>query len=309
MSGLDAPLRVLVTGAAGFLGQHVVPAFRDRGHFVVALQNRTALSTKIRECCDRVVSGDLRDPVAQADALRDVDAVCHMAAYIPGSHVGLEGAAQCLSMNAAATLDLANAAAGRGVRRFLYFSTANMYARSETSCEESSPVFPVEYATSYLVSKFAAELYLINICHRSAMEAAILRVGTVYGPGEPKNKLVPTLLRLASQGQPLRLVNGGTARYNFVYASDVADLAAEVLASSLQGTYNVASREQSSLLELARAVVALHPTKKVSVELEPANPEAFRGFSPVSIDKAMKDFRFSPRPLTVGLANYLEGWI
>lgn len=300
------PLRVLVTGAAGFLGQHVLPALLAKGHRIVAVQNRTQLSAEIRERCDRVVSGDVTDPEVQADALQGADVVCHLAAHLPKSYAGLEAATRCYSMNALATLNLATAAAQTGVRQFVHFSTANMYAQAARPCGEADSLFPIEYATSYMVSKLASEIYLLNISRASSMEAAILRVGSVYGPGEPGNKLVPTLLTQASQGRPLRLVNGGSAKYNFVHVSDVADLAAQLIGSNNQGIYNVASGEHSSLLDLARAVLALYPTANSAVEAEPPTPGAFSGFSPVSIEKAARQFRFSPRSLADGLRDYIE---
>jgi len=298
--------RVLVTGAAGFVGQHVLTALLDAGYRVVALQRRRVLPPDVQARCECMLSGDIRDPGTRQEALRNVQFVCHLSAHIPARLDDLQEAVQCYQMNAEATLELAAAASERGVRRFVHFSTGNMYAPSDRPCSESDSVFPTECAPGYFVSKLAAELYLTHLCKRTAMEGIILRIGTPYGPGEPSQKVIPTFLRLAAQGQPLRLVNGGRPKFNFVHAADVADCAVRALESGSPGIYNVASGEHTSLREMAQTVEELFGEPKVPLHIEPATPGEFLGFPPLSIDKARRSWRFEPRSLAAGLREYRD---
>ena len=303
--GTGAP-RVLVTGAAGFVGRHVLAALLDSGYQVVALQRRTALPAEERARCERVLSGDVRDPCVRRDALRNVHFVCHLSAYIPAKPDDLHEAPQCYQLNAEATLELAQAASERGVRRFVHFSTANMYAPSTRPCAESDGMFPAACAPGYFASKLAAEIYVTHVCQRAGMDCVILRIGTPYGPGEPSQKVIPTFLRLAAQGEPLCIRNGGTATYNFVCAADVADCAVRSLEGGPPGIYNVASGEHTRLLDLARSVGELFGQPETALHIEPVAAGAFPGFPPVSIEKARQAWGFQPRPLAAGLREYRE---
>jgi nucleoside-diphosphate-sugar epimerase len=279
-------------------------ALLDRGYLVVAQLHQKDLPLKTKNRCERVLLGNICDLSLQQDMVQDVQVVCHLAAHIPTQHMGLQEAARCYSINAQATLELATMASEEGVRRFVHFSAGNMYANYDRPCAESDRIFPAEYATDYMVSKLAAEIYLTNISQRLPMEVVILRIGTPYGLGEPSKKVIPTFLRFAAQGRPLHLVNGGVATYNFVFVADVADLAMRAIEGGSQGIYNVASGEHTSLLELASAIVDLYSERDVPLNIEPATKGTFPGVPAISIDKARKAFGFSPRSLAVGLREY-----
>ena len=295
--------RVLVTGAAGFVGQHVAAALLDAGHRVVALCRRGSLPPELARRCDAVLHGDVCDSAVQRNALGDVHAVCHLAAHIPARYDGLDEIDRCFAVNARAAIELATCAADLGVRRFLHFSTGNMYVPGDGARAETDRMFPADCASDYMVSKLAAEIFLANLARRRPLELVVFRLGTPYGPGEPGHKVIPTFLRRAEQGQPLRLTGGGLAAFNFVYVRDVAELAAQAVAGRAQGVFNVGSGEHTPLLELARAVAAL-PGGGAALDVEPAAADAFRGFPAIAIDKARATFDFAPRPLAAGLRDY-----
>ncbi|ORW33467.1 hypothetical protein AWB91_07835 [Mycobacterium paraense] len=297
---------VLVTGAAGFTGRHVIRALTDGGYRVAAWQHRTPLPADLAALCERVTCGDIREPQDRAAALEGVDAVCHLSAYIPARMDDLHEAALCNEINALAAIDLAEEAAQRGVRRFVQLSGANIYADCDGPRTESDAAFPSRYATAYLTSKLAAEVYLSNVANRTGIEVLILRVATPYGPGEPAQKVIPTFLRLAAEGKPLRMVNGGVARFSYVHVADVATAVLNAVGSGDGGIYNIASGEHTSLLELARQIVAMHGQGDAALQIEPAVPGSFAGFAPVSIEKARQTWGFAPRPLGAGLRDYRD---
>lgn len=296
--------RVLVTGASGFLGKHMVMRLLDEGYKVIAHQYLGDLPPEIQKRCERVHTGDICDLRVQRDILQDVQVVCHLAACIPTHYIGLQEAGRCYKINSLATLELATIATEVGVRRFIFYSTGNMYANSDRPLLETNRIFPTGYATDYMVSKLAAEIYLTNICQRFPMETVILRIGTPFGPGEPSGKVIPTFLRRAAQGQSLHLVNGGIATYNFVYVDDVIDISIKAIEISDQGTFNVASGEHTNLLELAHIVTDLYENHEVPLIIEPSLKGGFEGFPNISITKAKKVFEFSPRSLSMGLQQY-----
>lgn len=302
----ETPSRVLVTGASGFIGRHVVKALLDNSYMVVAHCNKRKPPLEIANRCERVLSGDLFDANLMQEALRNVHIVCHLAAHVPSRYSILQDAAQCYSYNALATSAFAAQALAAGVSRFIYFSTGNMYGVSERPCVESDNIVPSEHATGYLLSKYAAEVYLSNLLHSSSMELVILRIGTTYGPGEPAEKVIPSFLRLAEQGHPLHVVNGGMAAFNFIFVADIANLTVQVIKSHHQGIYNVASGDHTRVIELANAVAALHVKNNVAINVEPLVTGGFKGFPPISIAKARTAFSFAPCSLSIGLRKYRE---
>jgi UDP-glucose 4-epimerase len=305
MSDEDRGEFILVTGASGFLGGQVTRTLLDQGYQVVAHHYQNELPPGLAERCHRVVRGDLCQAEVQQDAIRNAQVVCHLAAFIPASFLGIPDAGRCHAINAQASAELATQALQAGVRRFILFSAGNMYApRADRPCHEADSIFPDSYATDYLVSKFSAEAYLMNLCRNTPMGLVILRVATPYGPGEPGKKVIPTFLRLAAEGKPLRLVDGGRARFNFVYVSDVADLVARAIERSRTGIFNVGSGESTSLLELAQANIALHADREVELNVEPETNDGFSGFPAISIDAAREAFDYAPRSLADGLKAY-----
>lgn len=308
MTGIDAQPTglVLVTGAAGFTGRHVLRILADAGYRLAVLQHRTPLPEDLAKLCDRVTSGDIREAHVRKAALDGVRVVCHLSAYIPSRMDHLQEADLCNQINALAVVDFAEKAAECGVRRFVHISGANMYAPSDVPRTESDAVFPAQLGTAYLVSKFAAEVYLSNIAKRTGMEVLILRVATPYGPGEPANKVIPTFLRMAAEGKPLRMVNGGAARFSYVYVGDVAASVLSAVGGGAGGIYNIASGEHTSVLELAQQIVALHGDGRATLDIEPVAPGSFTGFAPLSIEKARQTWQFAPRPLATGLREYRD---
>lgn len=296
---------VLVTGAAGFIGRHLVEALLEKGYRVIALQHRKTLPPSLSSRCERLVAGDICDPRIQRDAVRGVDFICHLSAYIPAvPKDDLKEAVLCYQINAQTTLELATVASQNGIRRFVHLSTGNMYTPSDKPCVEADSLFPDRYATGYFASKLAAELYLSQLGKQTGMEVLILRIGTPYGPGEPHLKVIPNFLRLAAKGQALRVANGGEARYNFVYVTDVADCIVRATENGPAGIYNVASGEHTSIRELTHLIVQLFSERDVPLHVEPVTPVSFPGFPALSIKKAQHTWRFAPRSLASGLEDY-----
>lgn len=300
----QAGRRTLVTGGAGFVGQHVITALHQRGERVVALQHRRKLPADIAAQCCEIIEGDLADEQVQLRAVQRVDRICHLAAYLPPNMDDAAEAEACLRVNALATLGLARAAVERGVERFVYLSAANSYGPGDGPVAEAAPVFPSRFAPYYLTSKLAGEIYLDYVCGPSETQVVTLRIGTPYGPGEPERKVIPALLALAARGEPLRLRHGGRPTFNFVYVEDVAHCVAVALEGGASGVYNFASGENTSLLGLAEALVELYAERPPPISIEPASEDCFLGFPAISVEKACRTWTLAPLSLREGLRRY-----
>ena len=193
--------RVVVTGAAGFVGLHLVPVLCAQGVTVRAALRRGA--PRLPEDVEPVVVGDLSDRPNLQNALRGVDAVIHLAGRV---HVMQESAsdpeAAYRSANVEATRHLANQAARAGVRRFIFLSSikVNGERTGPHAFTESDAAAPQD---AYARSKWAAEQALHEVAAQTGLEVVIVRPPLVYGPGVRANFL--RLMRLVQRGVPLPL--------------------------------------------------------------------------------------------------------
>jgi UDP-glucose 4-epimerase len=294
--------RILVTGAAGFLGRHLIVALLDEGWEVLAMVHKRRLPERLRTDAVQVMQGDANDLTTIRDAILRADAVCHLAACIPPDHEDSAYAERCLQVNGLLTLRTAEFAL-EGRKRLLFFSLAT-YRYSRALVSENAPLYPSERATYYLASKLVGELYVEHLRHLYQLPAITLRVASCYGPGMPERSVVRRFMNCAWRGLPLQVWDDGIPTYDFVYASDVVKLAVAALKSGDPGIYNVGSGRAHSVLDLARAVADTFPERDLHIDVRPPLGSIPASFPALSIAKAVKMWDYRPLSLREGLAEY-----
>lgn len=241
-------MRVLLTGATGFVGRNTAPLLAARGHRV-----RAALRTPAESAWETAVVGEIGPDTDWTAALAGVDAVVHMAARV---HVMRDDAADPLAefrrVNTAGTIRLAEQAAASGVKRFIFLSSIKAVV------DESRPA-PLDEATPadphspYGVSKLEAERALAEISARTGMELVVIRPPLVYGPGAAGN--MRSLVKLVATGLPLPL-GAIHNRRSLIYVGNLADAVATVLEhpAAAGQTFLVQDGEPVSTADLVRAI-------------------------------------------------------
>jgi nucleoside-diphosphate-sugar epimerase len=245
---------VLVTGAAGFVGRHVVEALAAAGAPVrMLLRRRAALPAPSGA---EVAVAELGDRAAVAEALRGCRAVVHLAARV---HVMDDRAADPLAefrrVNVEGTALLAREAARAGVRRLVLASTVKVNGESTAPgapFRESDPPAPQD---PYGRSKAEAEAALREVAAETGLEAVIVRPPLVYGAGVRANFL--RLMELVDRGVPLPL-GALRNRRDLVFVRNLADaLRACVEHRGAAGqTFLVSDGEPVSSAELVRRIAA-----------------------------------------------------
>lgn len=301
-----ATLRVLVTGASGFLGRYLVTELLSNDCEVVALTHKSGLSENLRVQVSQVVDGDVTNPATWRDAVSQVDAVCHFAAYIPPNHEDPSYAETCLQVNSLATLALAQASLKRPKCRFIYSSAGNAYAFTDKFATEASLLYPADRATYYLGSKMVGELYVEHLRRTEGLESICFRISTPFGFGMGEKTAIARFMKCAHDGMPLQVIDGGIPTYDFVHVINVVELVTAALRDGEPGVYNVGSGRAHSVLELAQAVADTYPERRVSIEVKPLRDPIPASFPALAIDKAVKMWRYRPLALREGLANYRE---
>jgi nucleoside-diphosphate-sugar epimerase len=205
-------VKLLVTGATGFLGSHVAELLLAEGHRVrVLLRHRSNREFLQGLACEEAI-GDISDPPSLTDAVSGVDAVIHTAGLVKA-----RTDAEFLAVNAAGTANLLTAIeqGAPGLRRFVHVSTLAAHGPSEDGSPRplDAPPRPI---TAYGRSKLAGE----DFTRASAVadRAVIFRPPAIYGPRDPA--LVP-FFRLA-RWRLAPLLMGGHNRVSLVYVEDAA---------------------------------------------------------------------------------------
>ena len=227
-------MRVLVTGASGFVGVNLVAALLRRGHEVIAFSGDRIPAGAATGGTLTELTGDVCDSAALERLMRGrkVEAVWHGAAITAGAEREKREARRILEVNLLATVGALEAAARAGVRRFVYPSSSAVYGASAYE-EEGGPVGPVledaplRPMNLYGITKVAAEQSVLRLAPALGLEACAGRINAVFGPWERDTGLRDTLsphLRLAGfarEGKEAVLARG--AERDWVYAPDVAD--------------------------------------------------------------------------------------
>jgi nucleoside-diphosphate-sugar epimerase len=249
--------KAVVTGAAGFIGSHLVEALLRAGHPVVGIDRRSPKTHSLARLNLREVVAHPRFSLIEADLLdADLDAVIdgaqgvfHLAA-VPGVRSSWTDFAQYVAANILATERLLTACTRVGVPRLVYASSSSVYGGSSAPSRESDPTLPV---SPYGVSKLAGEQLCLAHAKRpgSQLSVTALRYFTVYGPRQRPDMAIGRVLTAAMTGWQYTLFGDGTQRREFTYVGDVvsatmaaaqADLSAAVL--------NVGGRSSASMIDV-----------------------------------------------------------
>lgn len=295
-------MRIVVTGAAGFIGQHLIVGLLAEGHEVVAVLHERDLPTHLKVDALKIVWGDSENLSPIRKAISQADAVCHLAALILRGYPDFRGAERSLWVNGLFTLRIAEFALEKSIR-MIFPSAGQIYCYSKTPVSEDASIYPVERSMYYLASKLLGELYVEHLRRTRSLSAITLRIGCCYGPGM-RESVVSCFMNSAAAGLPLTIFDGGKPTHDFVYVSDVVDVIIAALETGDPGIYNIGSGYASSILELAQTVVETFPDRDVPIEIDPPLGHVPASFPTLSIEKAIATWNYHPLSLREGLAEY-----
>ena len=302
-------MQVLVTGASGFIGRHVVRELLDRGHAVTTLHRSEPLALPGTDGRARAV------PHVRADALSDdareaaagAEAIVHLAGRGDVQASFREPLAYN-RLNALGTLNVLEGAREGGAHVVLT-STQRVYRTADEPLREDAPLAP---ADPYAVSKLVAERWCRMYSEQLGVPTTVVRLFSVYGPGQVgqgTSGVVSIFLDRARRGEPLQI--HAAQRRDLTYVGDVARgirLALERPPAEPRGArvYNLATGVGTSLDELARAVCAVVRSRSEVVSPSQASVEGDRV---ADVTLARNDLGFEPLvSLAEGLRRVAEDW-
>jgi UDP-glucuronate 4-epimerase len=292
-------MKILVTGAAGFIGSHLAETLARAGHQVTGIDNfadyydrrqKEHNAAAVRAAGVRLIEADLVTDDLRPHA-QGVEVVYHSAAQ-PGIDAQTTFA-DYVRNNLHATHALLEAVKDqRTLGLFVNVSTSSVYGRNATAPETTAPE-PISY---YGVTKLAAE-QLVMAYHRDmGLPACSLRLFSVYGPRERPDKLYPRLIRSVLTGQPFPLyANSRQHSRSFTYVGDVIQGFMRVLQTekAIGEIINIGSDVEVKTGEAIDIVEALMGQPAL-FDLKPARP-GDQEKTCASIDKARRLLGFEPQ--------------
>jgi UDP-glucuronate 4-epimerase len=316
-------MKVLLTGAAGFIGSHLAERLRARGDGVVGFDNfdpfyprpvkERNLARLRGDSGFSLVEGDLRRPADLAralDAAGAVDAVVHLAA-LAGVRPSLEEPGRFWDVNVTGTLHLFEALRGRGIRRVVFASSSSVYGLdSEPPFRESDPC--ARPLSPYAATKRAGELMAFNAHHLHGMSVTCLRLFTVYGPRQRPDLAIHKFTRLIAGGQPLELFGDGSSSRDYTWVDDIVDgIIASVDQQGRGGPayriYNLGGSQGTTLRELVDRIAGALGRPPV-IEAWPDQPGDMRQ-TLADVSLAGRELGYAPRvDVATGIPRFVSWW-
>jgi nucleoside-diphosphate-sugar epimerase len=207
-------LKVLVTGATGFIGGHLAQSLIEAGHEVSGLARANSDTSRLKELDMKIIHGDIRDAGAMEKAARDCDCIYHLAAKTTKDRLSKK---QYYSHNIEGTRNVARAALAAGVGRLVYASTNGVYGTVRNlSIDENTEPNPDSY---YRETKLEAEKEIVRLHRESGLPAVVARFGSVFGP-ESCSWL--DVCRKIGRGN-FRIIGTGENYDHLVYVDDLVE--------------------------------------------------------------------------------------
>ena len=263
-------MKVLVTGADGFIGSHLAEALVHFGHDIRAFVMYNSfgswgwLDQSPRKIVDamEVVAGDIRDPFAVKRAMMGCDSVLHLAALIsiPYSYQSPDS---YVDTNIKGTLNVLQAARELEVRRLIHTSTSEVYGTAQFV--PITEAHPLQGQSPYSATKIAADQLAYSFCSSFGLPVVIVRPFNTYGPRQSARAVIPTIITQIASGHRQIKLGAVTPTRDFNYIKDtVAGFVAALHSDhGLGEAINFGSNTEISIGETAELIADV-----MNVEIE-----------------------------------------
>ena len=307
---------ILVTGADGFIGSHLVESLVRKGYKVRAFVFYNSFnSLGWLDYCDKeikgqfeVFAGDIRDPYGVRSAIKNCEAVLHLAALI-GIPYSYSSPDAYVDTNIKGTLNILQAARDIGVRRLIHTSTSEVYGTAQFV--PITEDHPLQGQSPYSATKIAADQLAFSFYSSFDLPVVILRPFNTYGPRQSARAVIPTIITQIANGQKEIKLGAISPTRDFNYVKDTVDGFVATLNSKngLGEVINLGSNFEISIKETVELIAEIMGVT-ISIaqdgdRLRPANSEVERLWADNSKAKNILNWkpRFAGRD---GLKNGLE---
>ena len=302
-------MRVVITGAAGFIGSHLTETLLDQGHTVVGIDNLiTGDLENIAHLRDRDLDFIRHDVTRYIDVSGPVDLVLHWAS--PASPIDyLELPIQTLKVGSLGTHNALGLAKAKGAR-FVIASTSEVYGdplehpQRETYWGNVNPIGP---RGVYDEAKRFAEAITMAYHRHHGVDTKIVRIFNTYGPRMRLHdgRAVPAFISQALRGEDVTIFGSGAQTRSFCYITDLVDGILKLAASNTNDPVNIGNPHELSIEDIARTIITMtgSSSKLVYKPLPTDDPKVRKP----DITRAQTILGWEPKvPLEQGLTSTIE---
>lgn len=277
--------KVLVTGADGFIGSHLVEALVKDGAKVKALSLYNSFNNwgwlENINCRDNIeiLSGDIRDPHFCLEITKDVDIIFHLAALIaiPYSYIAPDS---YIDTNIKGTLNICQAALKNGCQRLIHTSTSEVYGTAQyVPIDEKHPLQP---QSPYSATKIGADSIAMSFFNSFNLPVIIARPFNTYGPRQSARAVIPTIITQIAAGKKHLKLGDLRPTRDFNYVEDICNgfIALAKSENIIGEIINLGSNHEISIGDLSNLISGLMKSEvKINQEnkrTRPSKSEVFR---------------------------------
>lgn len=305
--------RILITGAAGFIGSHLCERLISKGNTVVGLDNfdpfydRKIKESNIRDLKKskgfKLIEGDIRDAESVNSICGNgIDIIVHLAAKagVRPSIADPLGYADC---NIRGTMVLLEAAKKLNIKKFIFASSSSVYGNNKKVpfSETDNVDFPI---SPYAATKKAGELICHTYHHLYKIDISCLRYFTVYGPRQRPDLAIHKFVKLIEAGKPIPVFGDGSMERDFTYIDDIIDGTTKAI-EKCKG-FEIYNLGESRPIRLDKLIKEIEKAlgKRAIIERKPVPAgDVKRTFA--DINKASRKLGYNPKTeISIGLAKF-----
>ena len=274
-------MKVLVTGADGFIGSHLVERLLEKGHEVKAFvyynsfNNWGWLDTFPKEKLEQIeiFQGDIRDPNGVREAMKGIEEVFHLAALIaiPFSYHSPDS---YVDTNIKGTLNVLQAARDLDTSRILVTSTSEVYGTAQyVPIDENHPY---QGQSPYSATKIGADRLAESFYRSFNMPISIVRPFNTYGPRQSARAVIPTIISQLLAGKEEIKLGSLTPTRDFNFVKDTANGFVQIAKSNknIGQEINIATQQEISIGQLANEIIEqINPNAKIICDEQRLRPE------------------------------------
>ena len=306
-------MKVLITGAAGFIGSHLCERLLGDGWTVVGVDNfdefydphikRRNISDCLKDENFQLIEADIRDGAAMDKTVGDgVEIIVHLAA-LAGVRPSIAQPLLYADVNVNGTMVLLEAAKKHKVGKFVFGSSSSVYGNNEKVpfSEEDNVDFPI---SPYAATKKAGELICHTYHHLNEIHITCLRFFTVYGPRQRPDLAIHKFAKLIEQDKPIPVYGDGTMMRDFTYIDDIIDGTVAAM-DKCEGfnIYNLGESQPITVNDLIAEIEEALGKKAIRETLPLQSGDVERTYA--DITKAARELGYDPStPIRDGLAKF-----
>ncbi len=308
MSNTTGDNIVLILGANGFIGSHLVDDMAKAGYRVRAYDRYSHPPQFNKSERVEIVVGDFSDDISVGAAMDGVTFLLHCFS-VTTPFISDADPYQDITLNVLRSVQLFEKAVERGVKKVVYISSGGAVyghiAEQKNVAEDDAPM-PV---SPYGIGKLATEYYLEYFNRKYDMEYIVYRLSNPYGSRQVTKHnqgVIPAFLSKLEQGEKLSVIGDGTSTRDYIYIEDATNMITKTFSQETEHTiYNLGSGVQTSVNEIIK-IIEQNLDVYANIENLPA-PKTFLSKAQMDVNRFLEEFRMSaPTSIETGIKTLLK---